>query len=272
MKIKSSSDGTIILFPDYQKLRESVESLREELTRLYQEMDTLVLIECRRIEMSYMLQVGGLEYQAYKLECGVLRLKRKMQLIQAKKNRQEKVDPASIEQTLDHEFAEYQESLNDQLDRMNEALELSRCRELTDEESAELKKLYRDIVKALHPDLHPDSSENRLRLFQSAVDAYENGDLSRIRTIAAMACGPDLSSEKNQGLSALMNEEERLKTLIQEVNDNTARIKTEYPYIMKELLEDDDALTARQKELNDYICGMRETLDLYSARVREMME
>ena len=41
--------------------------------------------------MQYMLSLGHLEYKEYELHCAILRLKRKIELIQTKKNRQEKV-------------------------------------------------------------------------------------------------------------------------------------------------------------------------------------
>jgi hypothetical protein len=81
------------------------------------ERDDLLYRECRNIEMAYMLAVGGLEYQAFKIECAILRLKRKAELIQTKKNRQEKVIPSEIENALDMEFAEYEAKLREELKR-----------------------------------------------------------------------------------------------------------------------------------------------------------
>ena len=77
-----------------------------------------------------------------------------VELVQARINRQEKVIIADVERVLDEEFAEYQRKLNRQIEKMNEALERSRSRILTDAEAEELKKLYRSIVKRLHPDVN----------------------------------------------------------------------------------------------------------------------
>ena len=111
-----------------------------------------------------MLKLGSLEYKAYEAQCAVMRLKRKVELIQAKKNRQEKVNIAKIDERLDVEFYEYQQKLNEQIDKMNEALEHSKAEYLSEEESKELKKLYRKIVKALHPDINPEVSLEQVRL------------------------------------------------------------------------------------------------------------
>ena len=57
---------------------------------------------------------------------------------------------------LDKEFVGFQCQLNEQIDKMNKALDHSQGHVLTDEETKQIKKLYRSIVKALHPDLHPE--------------------------------------------------------------------------------------------------------------------
>ena len=108
-----SSD--VILFPDFEKLKAEVDKLRTELSMLIYERDELVLVECKNLEMEYMLALGDLEYKAYELHCTVLRLKRKTELIQARKNRQEKIILSDIEAALDEEFADYQARLEEQL-------------------------------------------------------------------------------------------------------------------------------------------------------------
>lgn len=54
-------------------------------------------------------------------------------------------------------------------DKMNDALKRSKAEVLSDEDNKELKKLYRKIVKALHPDINPDVSQAQVQLFDNAV-------------------------------------------------------------------------------------------------------
>src|SRR5699024_2471487 len=98
----------------------------------------LIYVECKNIEMAYMVSLGHLEYKAYKTECMILRLKRKNEMIQAKKNRQEKISLVEIEKILDEEFTEYQTLLNQQIEKMNDALERSKSRTLSKAEAQEL--------------------------------------------------------------------------------------------------------------------------------------
>ena len=181
-----SSSDNVIVFPDFEKLKSKVEKMRTELSMLLLERDELQFVICKNIETEYMLKLGSIEYKAYEAQCAALRLKRKIELIQAKKNRQEKVIISAIEETLDNEFAEYQKQLNEQIDKMNDALKRSKAEVLSDEDNKELKKLYRKIVKALHPDINPDVSEAQVQLFDNAVSAYKSGDLGTLRIIGEM--------------------------------------------------------------------------------------
>lgn len=77
----------VIVFPDFQKLKDRVEALRTELSMVMLERDELRFVICKNIEAEYMITLGGLEYKVYEAQCVVLRLKRKVELIQIKRGR-----------------------------------------------------------------------------------------------------------------------------------------------------------------------------------------
>ena len=265
------STTVMILFPDFEALKKEVEKLRTELSMLFLERDDLLYQECKNIEMAYMLAVGGLEYKAFEIECQIRRQKRKVELIQAKKNRQEKVLISQIDKVLDVEFAEYQARLNEQVEKMNAALERSHGKMMTDEETRELKKLYRAIVKALHPDLHSDLTEAQTQLFLNAVDAYEHGDLNGLRIIDAMVADPALPVEMTDGMSARVKEKERLSKLLQTIKDRITEIKAEFPYTMKEFVQSPDKIEARKAELQEQIDQLTDVLTAYNEKIVEML-
>jgi len=264
-------DNIIVIHPDFEKLKAEVEKLRTELSMFVLERDNLIYQECKNIEMAYMLSVGALEYKAYEIECAILRLKRKVELIQANKNRQEKIVLSKIEAILDVEFAAYKEKLDEQVNKMNEALERSKGDMLTESESCELKKLYRAIVKALHPDLHPDLSKEKLTLFYNAVGAYERGDLEELRIISTMVADPIVPDARSEGLAFLMKEKERLTKLIQNIKNRIDEIKSEFPYTMKAIVQSPEKMEARKSELEERIKSLNEILSAYSRRIEEML-
>jgi len=267
----NSVSYVIYLHPDFEKLKTKVEKLRTELSMLVLERDNLLYHECKNIEMAYMLAFGGLEYKAYEIECAILRLKRKAELIQTKKNRQEKIILSKIEQALDSEFAEYKAKLNEQIEKMNAALKRGNAKLLNEEESKELKKLYRAVVKALHPDLHPNQTDAKIQLFHNAVEAYKNGDLKELRIIETMVSKPALPDLDSDGFTILTKEKERLTEQLKVIKDRIAKTKSEYPYTKKPLLQNPEKTSERKSELEEKIKQLSEVLASYTAKIEEMM-
>jgi len=267
----TSATGKIIVFPDFEKLKNEVEKMRTELSMLLLERDELQFVICKNIEMEYMLKLGSIEYKAYKAQCTALRLKRKIELIQAKKNRQEKVIISAIEEILDNEFAKYQKQLDEQINKMNDALERSKGKFLTDEENNELKKLYRKIVKALHPDINPDVSEAQVTLFDNAVQAYKNGDLGTLRIIGEMVDNSPFPDQHKDALTQLSEGKKRLQKLLKSIRDSIEKIKSDYPYTMKEILENEEKTEQKKQELESILSQYNELISIYQAKIEEMI-
>lgn len=264
--------SNIILFPDFQRLKEEIERMRTELSMLLLERDELQFVVSKNIDTRYMLELGGLEYKAYEAQCAALRLKRKIELIQALKNRQETVVMSAIEDTLDAEFAEYQQKLNEQIERMNEALERSQCEVLTDEENKELKKIYREVVKTLHPDLNPKVSEAQIKLFENAVQAYKNGDLGTLRIIHEMVADQKLPNDVELDTMSLLREKhEDLVKLIAAVRESIAKIKSQYPFTVLDILDDSQKLAERKKELQEIKSNYDDLIGFYTNKIQEML-
>ena len=266
-----TSTGNVIVFPDFEKLKSEVEKMRTELSMLLLERDELQFVICKNIETEYMLKLGSIEYKAYKAQCAALRLKRKIELIQAKKNRQEKVIISAIEETLDSEFAEYQKQLNEQIDKMNDALKRSKAEVLSNEDNKKFKKLYRKIVKALHPDINPDVSEAQVQLFDNAVSAYKNGDLNTLKIIGEMVGNSPLPEQHKDALTQLNEEKERLQNLLKVIRDSIEQIKSKYPYTMKEIIEDEEQTEQKKKELENILRQYNELISIYKAKIEEMI-
>lgn len=264
-------DGELILFPDYQELKNTVKKLRTELSMLVLERDELKYVVCRNLETEYMLKLGALEHRVYKAQCEALRQKRKMEMIQALLNRQECVNPVLIERQLDREFAEYQKKLDDQVKRMNAAIERSHLDKLTDEETRELKKLYRAVVKVLHPDLNPSASEEEVRLFEKAVEAYQNGDLQTMRIISEMVGDHRTPDDGVDAMKRLEEERERLVKHIRSVQEDIARIKSRYPYTMMVLLSDEKKIATKKAELEVLLARYEEMGEAYREKISQML-
>lgn len=259
----------IIMNQELPELQREVGKLRAELAELLQDRDALLLHECPEIEAQWLTEAGGLEYEAYELECRMRRLKREKELIQAAKNRSEKPDREAIKQRLDAEFEQYQAKLRQKQDELEKAAAFARLEKLSKEDTAEIKKLYHDAVKSLHPDLHPDLSEEDLRLFKSAVTAYQNGDLTMLRVISAAVAGAKVPDENDAGL--LLKEQGRLIELIKQLRGEIAAVKADYPYKMITLLSDAPRLAEYKEILSARIASLKEACERLGKQAEEML-
>lgn len=268
---KEFSAEQVIVFPGVENLKKEVEKMRTELSMLLLERDELLLVICPNIETDYMLKLGSIEYKAYEAMCAMLRLKRKIELLQAKRNRQENIVLIDIEKVLDEEFVEYQRQLEEQLNKMNEALHRSCLEALSQEDTRELKKLYRKIMKLLHPDLNPGLSKAKTELFHHAVSAYKNGDLDTLRMIFEMVGDNPLPELKSDAMTQLTEEKERLKDLLKSITDSIEKIKSSYPYTLKELLEDEKKIKEKKQESEEILKQYQEMIALYKRRIEEIL-
>ena len=267
----SESNNGIIVFPDFQKLKDDVERLRTELSMLMLERDELRFVICKNIETEYMLKLGSLEYKAYEAQCAALRLKRKIELIQARKNRQEVINLTVIDKTLDEEFLEYEKKLNEQVEKMNEALEYSKGEYLSEEDNKELKKLYRKIVKVLHPDINLEVTAAQIKMLDNAMNAYKNGDLKSLRIIDEMVGDHKLPEKYQDALTQLKEEKERLDKMVATIQESITKIKSDYPYNVKDILEDEKKVEQKKTELEELLKQYKELAETYNAKIKEML-
>lgn len=249
-------------------LREEIRRLRASLTALLLQKDDLLLIQCRRIEAAYLRRFGPLEVKVYESWCACLRAKRKAKLIRARQNRRERADPAQIEAQLDEELHCYREELTERFRRVSGAMERREGPGLSQRGVRELKDLYRQAVKALHPDLHPDEDPAELRRLQQAMRAYRSGDLETLRAICD-AVEPDQSGPST--LEELRTEQQRLRASLRELDRQLEQIKTEYPYSMRPFLENPEQEKAKEAELSGQLRMLRERTERYEAEIAGML-
>lgn len=262
----------LIPHPEIQALVSECEKLRTLLSQLYLRRDNLKLQVVPRLEIAYMNAFGGLECRIMQVQNEALRLRRKIDLIQAAKNRNERPDITRIDELLEMEFKEYLW----QLEEKQRATEMARkaAKEripMTAEESEQVRRLYREIVKATHPDLHPGISRDKVRFFIDAQDAYSQGDIATLQAIATMleTAAPEVSAD---GVEKLRKELERLRKVTGQVEADIGHIQESFPLSERELLEDADKIAARKKELEEIFKNNEVVRDVYVARLNQMQE
>ena len=169
---------SLIIHPEVNKLK-------EQLTQRIYEYDNLVNHVCPEIERRYVLEFGLHEYKLYSLELEIDKLRRKLHLIQIEINHENEINMDVIDKIIAKEFEEYDKQVQAQIDEINFIKE-NNPEKLSESDSKKLKKIYRCLVKRLHPDLNPNQSLFELVLFYKAVKSFQQGDLRGLESVVAI--------------------------------------------------------------------------------------
>ena len=117
----------------------------------------------------------------------------------------------------------------------------------------ELKRLYRQIVKRLHPDVHPDPTDREKDLLNRANKAYKEGDLEAMRRIWEELAGTEQAEESfedtEEGRAKLRELVKLLRKRCAVLEEEIRQIRISFPYKFKALLDDDRALEKTRQEL-----------------------
>ena len=108
-------------------------------------------------------------------------------------------------------------------------------------------------------------------MFDNAVQAYKNGDLNTLRIIGEMVGNSPLPEQHKDALTQLNEEKERLQHLLKAIRESIEQIKSEYPYTMKEIIEDEEQTEHKKKELENILSQYNELISIYKAKIEEMI-
>ena len=289
----------IMAVDTFEELKKEISRLRDEVSALILEKEELTNVICPRILSEYYDRFGRLEYAVSAAELKYQRLKRLMEITQAILNRGEKINLRTVMEQLSRELGEierklreFAETIENFFEKTEAAKEQSAKRtpeekEKANKQSADEKKLYRDIVKRLHPDMNPKRSEAEERLFQQAVEAYEKHDLETLEIIHAQlddigksgdGADPVANPAANAALSPderkaweerLLHQKDLLEKERMRLRAEIDQIKQKKPYILKVYLEDEEKAEKRQEELEKLLKSYQAGIEEYDRLLDE---
>ncbi len=224
-------------------LRDEIKVLRESIASTLSEIDFIRLQANHRIEAEYALKIGCYENELLKSDIAARREKRKYTLLLSAINSGQKPDLTHIEAQLNHELHVWEEHLQAAYDRYRKLLFYRKnSRFLSEKDSKRITHLYRIIVKRLHPDVCPNTTEWEQTLFFSAQSAYERGDLVSLEAIAVTVEGlgeKDLLRSVDMDTRSVLEAEVLMLTSTQKnIEERLLEIKAETPYCYAEKLKD----------------------------------
>lgn len=128
--------------------------------------------------------------------------------------------------------------------------------------AAKIKRLYRKIVKRLHPDVHPNPTDREKELLNKAHEAYRKGDLDALEKIWEELAGADAPEDEfkdsPEDIARIKEVIKKLQGLCNDLIRQIQNIKGEFPYTMKAFLEDEEAVAEKRFMLSGELSGVRE--------------
>ncbi len=249
-----------------------ISEARARIAELLLEIDDIVLQVNPQIEAEYATKIGYLENDLLKWQIAARRARRRYALAQARANSGVAFEADEFEAQLDEELAEWESLLAASVEAFLEAAERAAgSRPMSPSDSRELKRLHRELIKRLHPDLHPGQPDEAARFFMVAQAAYENGDLDALRAIAVATEGmgeEDIVTDMNEDEASI--ELELVLAHERVVTQQFEELKRSNPYALKEKLEDGAWVIRRTEELKKQIEEQKAAAKAYDERFAEL--
>ena len=249
----------IDISPRKKQLKEEYERLQLEYAALVAERDELENSEGPRLTALYMEAVGQLQYEVLVLRYEIALLKQKRDLLQAYKNRGEKADLNYVDEQVEATAKTYNENIQREEEKIKQAkayIEEQKEEEKKNQENEkrELRDLYRKSVHRLHPDLHPEQTEWEKELFLKVQDAYEKGDLEKLRELAQqLEAGMPADAVNNETTEEWEERVNQLKEEIAKIREEIEKILQEFPFTYRERLNNPEWIAQTQDMLRKEI-------------------
>ena len=243
-------DGAKII--EYDAARMELESLREQLANLIELLHHQETVVGPNLRNAYMLAIGRLEFQAYELDMELRKWRRRHELRQAAINQGDVPDPTAIEAQIDSEMEEYAKRLVEWRQNCRNALASTQMDYMSSAQMANLRGMYLDAVKRLHPDLNPNLPPQAADLWNRMQKAYKDGNMREVEFLTTLVediVGSHRDFPRTaEGLTAMRLEYDRLKRQMRAVESEMENRKREKPLSYKFILEDDELVAQRQQE------------------------
>lgn len=236
----------LVLTPENERLRNLKESYKSVIARLLTQKEQLLSVEEPNLNAAYLTSIGSLQYDLFVIKTDIAKLKLETNLIRGYINQNKAIEFKQIEKELKSATTAYQKELEAKAEELKRAREWMNLSPLSDFENAELKRLYHLIVKQLHPDLHPDLSENERTLFFKAQRCYKLGDLEGMRMAFAQLDQHEISSSCFENLA---DEVHYLKKTMDKLSQEIEHINQRFPFTQREFLKNSTAIAEKQAEL-----------------------
>lgn len=254
----SNMTQAVILHPEIVALQNELEKLRQESAKLYLQAEYLQFEERPLLLALYEKHIGKLLFEEFQLGVEIRLVNLESQLVQAFINRNQKPDEEQIAERIRLEQVKFKVELEAKEAEVKAAEDYLNAPTYSKEETEELRGLYRMIAKALHPDLHPEQSQQDHDMFLKAVAAYRIGDIHVLRQIALALTEETVAEIPETDLPQLI---EKARASVEAFKQRIDQMNGLFPFIYREQLHNPEWIMEQQVEITERIATAKKELE-----------
>ncbi len=257
--------------PELEQLRQRCRHLHEALRQTVQEYLFLRTELYPALQAKYERHFSALERQLQHLSLQAAQLRRQLELLWIKLRRGEPMTEqtlAWVEHIVAQEFSQLWERLHAAHSRQPHAHTTP-----NPAEAGQLLKLYRQLVKQLHPDAVGAETEAFRRYWADVQRAYQERNLQRLQQLALLLCHNAIVSEPDtlpQAPEALRRYVRSLEQRLAVEQQRLERLRAEEPFCLP--LDDPSWITQRRHELEEQLRRRQQEIAFYSAQLKRLRE
>lgn len=247
--------------PEIEQLRQRCRELQEALQQTLQELFYLRTEVYPQLRRRYEHLFQDLERERHRVCLQAAQLRRRVELLLLKLQRGEPLTErtfALVEHIVEREFARFQQQEHP-----------AEASPAPPKDSPELPKLYRLLVKRLHPDATGAETEEFRRYWAALQQAYQERNLGQLRQLYCLLCGEPLET------AAVPEDAEALRRSIRQLEQRLAverqrleSLRTEEPFCLP--LDDPDWIARHRQTLHEEIHRYNAEIAFYSELLRRI--
>jgi hypothetical protein len=252
------------LTEQYKTLTLKLDLLKKEFSELYSLKNEMLTHRERFLTALYLDMIGSKQYQKYCITVEIAMIKQRIEMIQSFLNRNEQPNLKAIEREINKRFAEYQKKIEEEAQRIADADAYLKTSYLPEDEVKKLKEVYRVIVKKLHPDINPNTTELQKDILVKAQSAYDLCDLHTLNQILiTLNIGNNATDKHNVEPIILEKFVAQLEVNVSKLKKQVEELQNRFPFIYESRLTDNEWIKNEQRDLEvEIITLTKERQDL----------
>lgn len=249
----------ITITPENAELNQRLQQLHADFTEVFIAHKTMVEDQSPILTSLYLEKLGRFQLILLERQTELSRIKMKISMIQAAINRNESPDMDAINREVSARLEKYYKQIAEQSSAIDSAKSVLSGL-LSVDETKKLKEVFYVLCKRLHPDLNPGQSEDDKDLFITVKAAYDLQNLIELQRILLFVDEHKSSDLLTHSSDEKLNRIEQLGKNIAALRSKIDQLRMVFPFTMEAMLNDEDQLNEKQKEVEAETAAIHEEL------------